>query len=254
MNRRAHPPALPWLLPDEPFPPVENAWGPDCPAPGLLAAGGALNTSTLVQAYRQGIFPWYSDGQPILWWHTSPRMVLHTDRFHLAHSLRKQLRTQRRRGLLEVTFNRNFRAVIESCAQVPRTGQQGTWITPEMVNAYVALHHAGVAHSVEVWQGPQLAGGLYALNIGRMVYGESMFSHQSNASKTALAALVAFCRTHDLPLIDCQQVTSHLASMGATPIDATGFQASLRELVDQASPQWWFDDDLWPVVLEPGLP
>ncbi|HEX5783552.1 MAG TPA: leucyl/phenylalanyl-tRNA--protein transferase [Burkholderiaceae bacterium] len=251
MPHPSAPPPLPWLLPSEPFPAVERAWGPDSPAPGLLAAGGCLDTPTLVQAYRQGIFPWYSDGQPILWWHTSPRMVLRTTDFHLSHSLRKLLCSQVRQNRLNVTFDLAFAQVIAACAQTPRPGQQGTWITDDMVQAYIDLHHAGVAHSVEVWSDDQLRGGLYALNVGRMVYGESMFARQSNASKVALAALVAFCRTHDLPAIDCQQVTSHLASLGAKPIEATAFGTLLHTLVDQPSPQWRFDTNFWPAVLGP---
>jgi leucyl/phenylalanyl-tRNA--protein transferase len=251
MTHRTHSPDLPWLLPSQPFPPVEQAWGPDSPAPGLLAAGGCLDTSTLVQAYRRGIFPWYSDGQPILWWHTSPRMVLQTADFHLSHSLRKLLRSQVRQNRLHVTFDRAFPEVIHACAHAPRSGQHGTWITADMIQAYIDLHHAGVAHSVEVWQDQRLLGGLYALNVGHMVYGESMFARESNASKTALAALVAFCRTHALPAIDCQQVTSHLASLGARPIDTKAFGTLLHSLVDQPSPQWRFDPDFWPTVLGP---
>lgn len=243
-------PVLPWLLPHEPFPPVEEAWGPNSPAPGLLAAGGHLDTPTLVRAYRQGIFPWYSDGQPILWWYTQPRMVLKTSQFHLTHSLRKQLRTETRRESLHVTFDQAFRVVIESCARVPRVGQHGTWITADMVEAYVELHRAGVAHSVEVWRHGELAGGLYALNIGQMVYGESMFSLQANASKTALAALVAFCRVQGLPVIDCQQQTSHLASLGAKPIESAEFGALLNALTPQPSPQWRFDNLFWSAVLD----
>lgn len=217
------------------------AWGSGSPAPGLLAAGADLEPNTLIRAYRQGIFPWFSEGEPCLWWCTHPRMVLHTNRFRLSDSLRKQMLLERKRGNLRIAFDTDFLSVILACAKSSRRGQTGTWITDAMVAAYHRLHKLGVVHSVEVWWDGTLAGGLYCLNIGHMVYGESMFTYRPNASKMALAALVAFCRARLLPAIDCQQVTNHLASLGAAPIDGSAFQQLLKTLVDQPTPIWTFD-------------
>jgi len=241
------PPArpLPWLEPGEPFPPVESAWGPKEPAPGLLAAGGVLDVPTLRAAYSQGIFPWYSAGQPILWWSTDPRMVLEPHAFRLHRSLRKTIQSLLREGRLDIRFDHDFERVIRACAHTPREGQDGTWILPPMVLAYTRLHQAGVAHSVETWIDGELAGGLYCVNLGAMVYGESMFSRQSNASKIALAALVAFCRQHAVPLIDCQQETAHLALMGAHPIARSEFCRRLRQAIAHPHPVWRFDPLYW---------
>lgn len=241
--------SLAWLEPGDDFPPVSTAWGPQSPAPGLLAAGGALDVTTLCQAYREGIFPWYSTGQPILWWSTDPRMVLQTAHFRLAPSLRKQIRSLIKQNRLEIRFDGHFSQVIHHCASTPRHGQSGTWIIPDMVRAYMALHAAGHAHCVETWLDGQLVGGLYAVNIGRMVYGESMFSHVSNASKIALCALVAFCRTQHMPLIDCQQETPHLASLGANPVARTDFLREVQQLTIQPSPHWAFAPTHWDSVL-----
>ena len=231
-------PPLPWLEPGDPFPAVEQAWGIGTPAPGLLAAGGALDVATLVQAYAQGIFPWYSDGQPILWWSTDPRMLLQVADFKLQPSLRKTLRTGLRRSQLEIRFDHDFEAVIRACSCSPRKGQSGTWILPEMVAAYCALHRAGHAHSVETWWDGELAGGLYCVNLGRMVFGESMFSRRSNASKVALAALVAVCEGWDIEAIDCQQNTAHLASLGARELSRRDFQLLVRQQVARPAPDW----------------
>lgn len=248
------PPArpLPWLAPGQAFPPVESAWGPHDPAPGLLAAGGVLDVPTLIAAYSAGIFPWYSTGQPVLWWSTDPRMILETPSFRLHRSLRKHLQALLRDGRLQIRMDHDFEHVVRTCAHAPRAGQNGTWILPAMVQAYGQLHHAGVAHSVETWIDGELAGGLYCVNIGAMVYGESMFSRRTDASKMALAALVAFSRAHRLPLIDCQQETSHLASLGAHPIRRAAFGEQLRQLLPQCSPQWHFDPVYWTQVLPPG--
>lgn len=240
---------LPWLEPGDAFPPVEQAWGPNDPAPGLLAAGGVLDVPTLVAAYSRGIFPWYSSGQPILWWSTNPRMTLAPAHFRLHRSLRKTLQKLLHEGRLEVRFDRDFERVIHSCAQTPREGQTGTWILPAMVQAYVRLHRAGVAHSVETWIDGELCGGLYLVNLGAMVYGESMFSRRNDASKIALAALVAFCRVHDMPLIDCQQDTSHLASLGAGLMPREQFLQHLRFTVLQPTPRWDFSPVYWRELL-----
>lgn len=244
--------ALPWLEPGQPFPPVESAWGACDPAPGLLAAGGVLDVPTLVAAYSAGIFPWYSTGQPVLWWSTDPRMTLVPTEFRLHRSLRKKLQTLLRGGRLEVRMDHDFERVIRACASAPREGQSGTWILPSMVQAYVALHRASLAHSVETWIDGELAGGLYCVNLGAMVFGESMFSRRSDASKIALAALVAFALAHDLPLIDCQQETAHLASMGAQPLPRAAFCRQLRQALQHPGPAWHFEPVYWNQLLPNG--
>jgi len=202
-----------------------------------------LSPATLVKAYRQGIFPWFGKGEPLLWWFTQPRMVLQTDQFRVTDSLRKQIRTELKRDHLRITFDTAFSEVIHACASIHRKGQNSTWITTDMVAAYLHLHELGVAHSVEVWWENQLAGGLYGLSLGHIVYGESMFARRSNASKMALCALVGFCRAENLPAIDCQQITPHLQTMGATPLPGESFQRLLQAQVDQPSPEWRFDPD-----------
>ena len=245
MNPPAPLPHLPWLQPGDCFPPVAQAWTDDTPAPGLLAAGGTLDCPTLCAAYQRGIFPWFSEGQPTLWWCPHPRMVLHTDAFKLHASLRKQIRSLLKSGRLEIRMDHDFKTIMQACAQVPRAGQKGTWIGPDMLNAYANLHAAGHAHSVETWIDGQLAAGLYVVNMGHMVFGESMFARVSNASKIALAALVSFCRKHHLPLIDCQQQTAHLASLGALPIARPAFSAAIAALVTLQAPSWHFSNTDW---------
>lgn len=224
---------IPWLDAATPFPPIDAALtDPD----GLLAAGGDLSPARLVDAYRHGIFPWYSDGQPILWWSPDPRMVLHVGDFRVSHSLAKRIR----RHEFDLRSDTTFDAVIEACANVPRGPGGGTWITAAMVDAYRRLHRLGYAHSVEAWRGDELAGGLYGLALGKVFFGESMFAHATDASKVALAALVAKLRQIDVPLIDCQQETGHLASLGARPIPRRRFARHLRELIHStAAPDGW---------------
>ena len=246
--------ALPWLEPGQAFPSVETAWSATDPAPGLLAAGGVLDVPTLVAAYSRGIFPWYSAGQPILWWSTDPRMVLETRQFRLHRSLRKTLHRLLREQRLEIRFDHDFERVIRACAHTPRDGQNGTWILPAMVEAYVRLHHAGLAHSVETWLDGELAGGLYCVNIGAMVYGESMFSRRSDASKIALAALIAFCRAHAMPLIDCQQNTAHLASLGGQLMARDEFCRHVRMALPPPSPHWEFEPVYWQHILSDDGP
>lgn len=236
---------VPWLEPGQDFPPVEWAWGEGDPAPGLLAAGGVLDLSTLVAAYSAGIFPWFSTGQPVLWWSTDPRMVLEPARFRLHRSLRKTLQHLLLSDRLVVRMDHDFERVVHACALSPRPGQTGTWILPAMVQAYSRLHSAGLAHSVETWIDGELAGGLYCVNLGGMVFGESMFSRQSDASKIALAALVAFARRNQIPLIDCQQETPHLASLGAHPVSRAGFCQQLPQLIARPAPVWRFDPLYW---------
>ena len=300
MTDSAFSPHLPWIEPiyglPVAFPPVASAWGPDSPAAGLLAAGGDLQVPTLLAAYSQGIFPWYSDGQPILWWSPDPRMVLALDNFKLHRSLRKTLQRFAITPGCEVRIDHDFTAVINACARSPRDGQGGTWIVQDMIDAYTALHHAGHAHSVETWVDGKLAGGLYCTALGAAVFGESMFSRQTDASKIALCALVALCRAHnlagnlvdDLPdnladnlahnlahnqqrnqqhsqqdkqqhnqtqgatqgvtHIDCQQNTSHLASLGAAEMPRQAFCAHVQKATLNPAPTWQFDPVYWQLL------
>ena len=198
---------------------------------GLLAIGGDLSTQRLVEAYRHGIFPWFSRGQPILWWSPAPRMVLFPDELHVARSLRKSIRN---RGY-EVSLDQAFEPTIRACA-APRDQATGTWLLPEMITSYAALHEAGIAHSVEVWQGNGLVGGLYGIALGQVFFGESMYSRHTDASKTALVMLVEIARNHPFRLIDCQVYTPHLASLGAREIDRDAFENSLRQMVGEPVP------------------
>ncbi|MBH1986353.1 MAG: leucyl/phenylalanyl-tRNA--protein transferase [Burkholderiales bacterium] len=237
---------IPWLEPDAPFPDTSQALGPDSDAPGLLAAGGDLSPGRLAQAYRRGIFPWFSDGQPVLWWTTDPRMVLPTEGFKVSRSLRKAIQRFRQTPGCEVRIDSHFDAVLHHCAHTPREGQGGTWIVSEMRAVYSQWHRAGQVHSFETWVNGELVGGLYGVNIGRMFFGESMFAHQTDASKIALAALVCFCRANGIALIDCQQETAHLASMGARPWERPRFEAHLKQVVAQPGPtDWTYDDSMW---------
>ncbi len=238
-------PLLPWLEPGESFPSTSAAWGEDSPAPGLLAAGGDLEPATLLRAYSNGIFPWYSEGQPTLWWSTSPRMTLWVDEFRLHRSLKKTIRRFRDTPGSEIRVDSSFEKVIEACSLTPRDGQNGTWILPEIRAAYLRLHHAGHAHSIETWQDGELVGGLYCVCIGHAVFGESMFARRTDASKLALAALVAIARHHKVAWIDCQQVTSHLAFMGARPIDKRTFQQCLDSAIPKPPIDWRFDHLYW---------
>jgi leucyl/phenylalanyl-tRNA--protein transferase len=240
---------LPWLEAGEAFPAAYRAWGPADPIPGLLAAGGALDVETLVQAYRRGIFPWFSEGQPTLWWSPDPRMVLHTQQFKLHRSLRKSLQHFSDNPVCEIRFDTAFAEVINACASKPRDGQPGTWILPEMIAAYSALHAAGCAHSVETWVDGELVGGLYCVNLGGMVFGESMFAHITDASKIALGALVAFCRAHGIEMIDCQQNTGHLASLGAREIRRNDFSAHVEASITRPAPAWQFEPVYWNQLL-----
>ncbi|MEZ5705421.1 MAG: leucyl/phenylalanyl-tRNA--protein transferase [Burkholderiaceae bacterium] len=238
-------PPTPWLEPDDAFPPVAQAWGALDPAPGLVAAGRDLSAPTLLDAYGQGIFPWFNEGQPILWWSPDPRTVLRPSGFRLHRSLRKTIKRLRLDGRLEVRFDHNFGDVIRECARTPRRDQNGTWIVPDMVAAYSGLHRAGHAHSVETWIDGHLVGGLYAIMIGKMVFGESMFSHRTDASKIALASLVAFALEHELPMIDCQQNTAHMATLGSETMDRSAFCNQVAQHIQGPSPAWQFDPVYW---------
>jgi leucyl/phenylalanyl-tRNA---protein transferase len=243
MAAQSHPPmqalAIPWLDDHTPLPATRAALGPDTEAPGLLAAGGQLGTRRLEEAYRKGVFPWYAPGQPVLWWSPDPRMVLQVAQFKLARSLRKTIQRFVRTPGCELRIDSAFGAVVLACAQDPREGQAGTWIVPEMIDAYRAWHAEGAVHSFETWMGGELAGGLYGVALGRMFYGESMFSRRTDASKIALAALVAFCRSNGIALIDCQQNTGHLASLGAHEISRRAFEQHLVQAVAAAPVDDW---------------
>lgn len=245
---------LPWLEPDDPFPSVHTAWRHGQPAPGLLAAGGALNLDTLRRAYGAGIFPWFSEGQPILWWSPDPRMVLHTRQFKVHRSLRKKLARFAAAPDCCIRIDTAFEEVIRACAGSPRDGQSGTWILPEMIEAYVAMHRAGYAHSVETWVSGRLEGGLYCVAIGNAVFGESMFARATDASKIALSALVAFCRHQGISLIDCQQNTRHLASLGAHEIARADFVAQVAQNAACEGPRWEFNPVYWKELLPPVTP
>jgi leucyl/phenylalanyl-tRNA--protein transferase len=227
---------IPWLESNTPFPDVSQALTVD--APGLLAAGADLSPQRLLAAYRQGIFPWFSEGQPILWWSTDPRMVLKTGDFHVSSSLRKTLRkverSMREGGPWQLKFDSAFEQVMRACAE-PRRDGPGTWISEEIVAGYTALHRMGYAHSSELWHEGELVGGAYGVSIGAMFYGESMFARVPDGSKVALAHLVGFLRMHGVIMIDCQQETAHLASLGAAPIPRREFLAHLRQAI--AAPQ-----------------
>ena len=227
-----------WLRPGDPFPPVTTAL---TEPNGLLAAGGELTPARLTAAYRLGVFPWFNPGQPVLWWSPDPRLVLFPPEFRISRSLSKTLRT---RGY-EIRADTGFQAVMRACAG-PRPEQDGTWITDEMVAAYCALHEQGIAHSVETWIDGELAGGLYGIALGRMFYGESMFTRTANASKIALVHLVRQLERWNFGMIDCQVHTRHLASLGAREIPRTEFMRKLAELVNypDANGRWTLDHDL----------
>jgi leucyl/phenylalanyl-tRNA---protein transferase len=242
---------LPWLEPGEAFPDVTRAWDASQPAPGLLAAGGALDVDTLHRAYSSGIFPWFSQGQPILWWSTDPRMVLFPGQFKVHRSLRRSLARLIAQPSFELRIDTAFDEVIRACSSSERPGQSGTWIVPAMVDAYRAFHRAGFAHSVETWIDGRLAGGLYCVAVGQAVFGESMFTRAPDASKIALAGLVAFCRRNRIACIDCQQNTQHLASLGAREIARADFVAHVAQNAKKRSPHWQFDPVYWDELRPP---
>jgi leucyl/phenylalanyl-tRNA--protein transferase len=219
---------LAWLESTDPFPPVERALkNPN----GLLAAGGELSLERLLEAYRRGVFPWYSGAEPVLWWSPDPRMVLYCKELKVPRSLAKSTRNKG----YEVRVDTDFAAVLEGCADRPQT-----WLGPDMRKAYLRLHRAGYAHSFETWRAQELVGGLYGVALGRMFYGESMFSRATDASKVALVRLVGELREREFPLIDCQMHTPLLASLGARAIPRRTFLRELTALVNYpASPGKW---------------
>ena len=238
---------VPWLRhAADPLPDTRHALPAGSDAPGLLAAGGELTPQRLAEAYSKGVFPWYSGDQPVLWWSPDPRMVLIVGEFKLSRSLRKTVRRFVNTSGCEVRIDSAFERVIGACATTPRDGQDGTWIVPEMVDAYTAWHALGKVHSVETWIDGELAGGLYGVNLGTMFYGESMFSHRTDASKIALAALVCFCREHGVPMIDCQQRTGHLTSLGGRELPRSEFERRFAPGVKEPPiTDWTYDSKLW---------
>ncbi len=233
---------LPWLCDDAPFPDVSNALTKSDGAEGLLAAGADLSAERLLDAYRQGIFPWFSEGQPILWWSPDPRMVLFTERFVISNSLKKTLKKFHKNMASnhrwQIRFDCAFEQVMRACAS-PRMESTGTWISQDIIRGYVELHQQGYAHSSEVWLDDKLVGGAYGVCIGRMFYGESMFARVTDASKIALAYLVHFLRKNGVSMIDCQQETPHLASLGASPISRTQFIIKLQEEINKPTIGNW---------------
>jgi leucyl/phenylalanyl-tRNA--protein transferase len=229
---------IPLLGPKDEFPPVDRAL--DEPN-GLLAAGGGLGAMRLIQAYTRGIFPWFGEGDPVLWWCPDPRAVLDTAAVHISRSLKRRLR----RADYRVTTDRAFAEVLAACA-APRRDEPGTWLVPAMARAYSRLHEVGYAHSVEVWVDGELAGGLYGVALGRMFFGESMFSRQPDGSKIAIAVLAEQLRRWGFPIIDCQMPTPHLTTLGAHEISRREFTREVGRLVHEAPvpPPWELDDDI----------
>ena len=228
---------VPFLGPHDPLPPPESARRhPN----GLLAAGGGLSVPRLVDAYGRGAFPWFSEGDPVLWWCPDPRLVLPTDAVHVSRSLARRLA----RGDYRVTLDAAFGAVMRACAE-PRADDEGTWISTGMVDAYEALHAAGHAHSLEVWRDEALVGGIYGVAVGRAFFGESMFSRASDGSKIALVWLSAQLVRWGVPFIDCQVRSDHLVRMGAVEVSRRVFLHRLQRLVGAPGPpRWRLDDDL----------
>ncbi|GGK81678.1 leucyl/phenylalanyl-tRNA--protein transferase [Amphritea balenae] len=233
---------IPWLDPHSTeFPPISEAV--DDPN-GLLAAGGDLSPARLITAYSRGIFPWFNPGEPILWWSPDPRCTLKPEKIHISRSLRKAIR----KTTFDITFDRAFDEVIQACA-APRAYSEDTWISPEMQQAYKDLHTQGFAHSVELWQDGELCGGLYGIAMGRLFFGESMFSRRTNASKIAFTCFSRQLAKWGYALIDCQIENEHLTSLGAENIPRQRFQQYLNEyLAEQPDHSWHFDIDIDDVV------
>lgn len=225
---------IPWIDSPADFPPTDEAL--QYP-PGLLAASHEINADWLQASYAKGIFPWYSNNEPVLWWSTSPRAVLFTAEFKLHRSLAKAARKTAHDPERAIRLNTAFEQVMRACA-APRAGQDGTWITDEIIAAYVALHRRGLAHSVEHWHGNILVGGLYCVAMGKMVYGESMFSTQTDASKVAFAHFVYWLKSQNVHIIDCQQATGHLMSMGARTVSRKVFETEMANSIVQPTLNW----------------
>ena len=233
---------IPWLGPNDPFPDPRSQPDPDPEVPGLLAVSERIYSGQLERAYRSGIFPWYSDHQPVLWWSPDPRMTLNPANLKISQSLRKTIRACLDDPSLTLRVDHDFSGVMRACATTERQGQDGTWITHEIMDAYTALHEQGHAHCITLEQNQQAIGGLYCVSFGGMVFGESMFSKVRDSSKLALAALCAWCYDHRVTLIDCQQETAHLRSLGAKPLPRNYFLQHLQQALSQKEPwPWNFD-------------
>ena len=232
-----------WLGPNDAFPNPLLEADPDPSVPGLIAVSENIYPGQLERAYQQGIFPWYSDNQPILWWSPDPRMVLRPTQFKCSESLRKIIRSFFQNPSSQLLVDHDFGSVIRACATSTRKDQQGTWITHEIIDSYTALHEQGNAHSIAIMEDGHLTGGLYCVSFGAMVFGESMFSRKTNASKIALAALSAWCIANKVCMIDCQQETAHLLSLGAAPIPRQDFLEQLQKSLNQTNIEksWIFD-------------
>ena len=201
-----------------------------------IAASCYINSKILLNAYRNGVFPWSGPYQPILWWRPDPRMILQTNKIKVSNSLHKNIKQYLRNGL-KISTNSCFREVVQACAE-PRDTRQGTWITKDIISAYEELNRIGFAHSIEVWTENKLVGGLYLVSIGKMVFGESMFFRKANVSKIALVALAKWLQRHGGKIIDCQQETNHLASMGASPVSNTEFMREMKSMVENSALPW----------------
>jgi leucyl/phenylalanyl-tRNA--protein transferase len=235
-----------WLGPQDPFPDPLTEADLDPNVPGLIAVSEHIFPGQLARAYQAGIFPWYSDNQPVLWWSPDPRMVLDPENFKCSDSLKKHLRHFCQDAASQILVDADFSAVVRACATSKRKDQDGTWITHEIMEGYTTLHEEGHAHSIAVTHQGQLIGGLYCVSFGAMVFGESMFSYETNASKIALAALSAWCLQHQINMIDCQQETPHLRSLGAAPIPRTQFLNQLQTSLIQSNIErpWTFDKNI----------
>ncbi len=237
---------LSWLGPLDGFPNPLTQTDPDPNVPGLIAVSDRIYPGQLAQAYQLGIFPWYSDNQPVLWWSPDPRMVLKPTEFKCSESLKKGIRQFSTDPSCAIWVDHDFGTVVRACATSKRKDQDGTWITHEIMDAYTQLFEAGYAHSIAVMRAGQLIGGLYCVAFGAMVFGESMFSREANASKLALAALCAWCCKQKIALIDCQQETEHLRSLGAAPIPRQEFLQQLQISINQTNIEtsWCFDKEI----------
>ncbi|NBT73757.1 MAG: leucyl/phenylalanyl-tRNA--protein transferase [Betaproteobacteria bacterium] len=242
-------PPLAWVGPSDDFPPSQQAWTDEHGANGLLAVGSSLTTELLIRAYGRGVFPWSSSAEPVLWWTPNPRMVLPVAHFRCHRSIRQAARQFAQEGLV-IRFDQDFGEVMSACAE-PRKDEAGTWITDNIRQAYLGLHDLGLAHCVGLYQGQRLLAGLYFVNLGAMVFGESMFTRVSNGSKVCLAALVHACRQAGVALIDCQQETSHLASLGASPMARADFEQHLKQTVEADPISWPISAYDWSVLTHP---
>jgi leucyl/phenylalanyl-tRNA---protein transferase len=235
-----------WLGPHDSFPNPLLTPDPDPSVPGLIAVSERIYPDQLLQAYQFGIFPWYSNEQPVLWWSPDPRMVLKPGHFKCSESLRKNIRLFCQDTHSHLLVDADFGAVIRACATSSRKDQDGTWITHEIMDAYTTIHEQGHAHSIALVEQGELVGGLYCVALGGMVFGESMFSRKPNASKIALAALSAWCIENAVAMIDCQQETNHLSSLGAAPISRAVFLGQLQISLNQTNidKPWTFDKNI----------